>query len=180
MKFLIDSFFSILAFFNYTKPVPFLYSEIENKKITVTKEKQYAGFTEFYIKNGKLLIKQKITDQKSFEKWIKEDIALFSVQFQPYVSPYFGAISNQVGCEKNFKPKPIDKANLSSNFKEVLLYKSNERFVAISCQNTSKPVYNSVYIALYCKSSGYKIALHQKIAHNTILELIEGFHCLKN
>ena len=177
MRFLIDSFFSILAFFNYIKPV--LFFEIENKKIQVIKERQYAGFTEFSVKNGKLLIKQKMTDQKSFEKYIKEDIAIFSIQFQHYVSPYYGTITNQVGCEKDFKPKPVDGSNLSFNFKEILLYKSNERFVAISCQNTGNPVYNSVYIAIYCKSSGYKIVLHQKITkHNIILELINGFSCL--
>ena len=177
MKFLIDIFFSIITFFNCSKPV--VYHELENKKIKVIKEKQYTAFTEFLVKNGKLLIKKKFTDKQSFEKWIKEDIAIFSSQFKPYTSPYSGYISNQVGCVQNFKPKSLSINKLKSHITEVLLYQSNSRFVAISCQNTSEPVYNSVYIAMYCKTSGYKIALYQKITKkNTTLELIDGFTCL--
>lgn len=137
------------------------YEELKNDRILVKNSFQRSGFSEFITVDGKVLIKKKKMSRKKFLKWVQQDKFIFISQFEPNSSPYAGPISNQVKCAKNLKPKPLftDKNAL---IMEGLIYKSNSRFVALSCQNMSDFTYDSAYIVIYCTDFGYKITIHKK------------------
>ena len=189
MKFLISVF---LGFYCSAKSLnhgeALLYEELKNEKILVKDSLQYPGFSDFITLDGKVSITKRKMSRKKFQNWIQQDKTIFLSQFEPNASPYAGPISNQIECAKNLKPKPLfmggrDKKKGGNSILESFIYKSNNRFVALSCQNKGDSIYDSAYIAIHCTHFGYKIKIHKrnklKEVNNTkLLKAINAFSCL--
>ena len=187
MKFLINIFlgFSIYSSAKGLNQGEALsYEELRNERILIKDSLHYTGFSEFITEDGKVLIKKKKMKRKKFQQWVQQDKFIFISQFEPSSSPYAGPISNQIECAKSLKPKPlfINKKE-GSLIMEDFVYKSNNRFVALSCQNVGDPAYDSAYIVIYCTVFGYKIAIHKKnklkeVNKMELMKTANAFSCL--
>ena len=168
MKFLINVFlgFSICGCVKIrNQETVLVYEELKNEKVLIRNSLQHPGFSDFTTGDGKISIKKKKLSRKNFQQWLQQDKAIFVSQFNPSSSPYAGPISNQIECSKNLKPKPLfTNKKQGKLILEGFVYKSNSRFVALSCHNTNDSVYDSAYIAIYCANFGYKITIHKKIS----------------
>ena len=166
MKFLINVFLSF-SVYGFTKSLnqgtTLSYEGLKNEKILVKDSFQRPGFSEFITVDGKISIKKKKMSRQKFQQWLQQDKIIFFSQFGPSPSPYAGPISNQIECIKSLKPKPLfTNKKKTSLIMEGFVYKSNNRFVALSCQNVGDPAYDSAYIAIHCDDFGYKIAIYKR------------------
>ena len=187
MKFLI-SVFLIFPVYGLTKSLNqgavLSYGELRNEKIFVKNPIKHSGFSDFITVDGKLLIKKKEMSKKEFQQWLQQDKTIFFSLFEPSSSPYAGPISNQIECAKRLEPKPLFTTKKKENLViQGFFYKSNSRFVALSCQNEEDSTYDSVYIAIYCTNFGYKITVHKKnrskvINKKKLMKIVMGFSCL--
>ena len=189
MKFLISIFLSFsvqISAKSLNKRETLSYEELKNEEILIKESLQHSGFSDFITKDGKVSIKKKKMSRKKFQQWLQQDKAIFISQFEPDSSPYAGPISNQIECAKSLKPKPLFiNKKVRNLLMEGFVYKSNSRFVALSCQNVDDFAYDSAYIAIYCTHFGYKIKIHKKnklkeINKAKLMKAANGFSCLSH